>query len=169
VKRPWLIALLLQLAFFGAWTGLEEWRHRDAPVFLLATEGADPRDLLAGDYLALAFPDARLDPKQAPSEAEDGAAYAVRFEPVPGALIQGFSLRRAAQKVPVPDGDFSPYPAAQGWARAEARRGRLRLGIEQFYFEEDQAHVYRSLQAGHYWALVALSPDGRLRIRRLVW
>jgi uncharacterized membrane-anchored protein len=171
MKRAWLAALLLNLAFFGAWAALEEWRHRDAAEFLLATEGADPRDLWSGQYLALAFPDARLDSQPRLQRPADGTPMAVRLEAVGDTLVGGqrWPLWRSVKFEPVIRGDFSAYPASQGWARGEAQGGRVRLGIERFYFPEDEEAKYRKLVPGRYFARVALSPDGRLRIRQLVW
>lgn len=169
-RRWWLLTLALHLGFFGAWTALEEWRQTRAQVFLLETEGADPRDLWAGQYLALAFPAGRLEEARGLNAAR-GPAMAVKLEAAGDTVVAGktWPLRRAAKQAAVEDGDYSAYPSAQGWARGKVHNGRVRFGIERYYFSEAREDELRKLVPGRYFALVALSPDGRLRVRRLVW
>lgn len=170
-RRWWLGILLLHLGFFGAWAGLEEFRRRGAPEFLLETEGVDPRDLWSGQYLELAYPAARLDGRSLEQSPRDGAAMAVKLEPAGDTRVAGqaWPLWRAVSKLPAKDGDYSAFPSREGWARGQAQGGRVLLGIERYYFEEDREAELRKLVPGRYFALVSLSPDGRLRLKRLIW
>lgn len=171
MKRWCFGILLLHLGFFGSWAAVETWRRHDPVEFLLETEGADPRDVFAGQYLALAYPAARLDRRQRLQDQDDGAPLAVHLEAQGNTRVGGrlWPLRRSVGIEPILDGDASAFPAAQGWARGEARGGRVQWGIERYYFSEDREDELRKLVPGRYFALVALSPDGRLRIRQLVW
>lgn len=169
MKRWWLGVLLLQLGFFGAWTALEEWRQHKAVEFVLETEGFDPRDFWSGQYMELAYPVARVD-ASLPGWGE-GVELAVKLEAAGSTTVAGqsYPLRRALRHAAVPDGDFGPFPAAEGWARGTLQSSRAAFGIERYYFDEDREAELRKLVPGRYFALVALSADGRLRIRRLVW
>lgn len=170
MKRWWLWALLLNLAFFGAWTLREELRLRGAQAFLLETEGADPRDLFAGQYLALAFPVARLGAGDGLSALRDGARVAVRLDAAGTTRVAGkdWPLRRAGSRVSLDEVDAAAYPASAGWALGTVERGRVAFGIERYYFNEDREAELRKLVPGRVFALVSLSPDGHLRIRQLV-
>jgi uncharacterized membrane-anchored protein len=169
MKRWWLWILMLHLGFFGAWTALEEWRQTRAQVFLLETEGADPRDLWAGQYLGLAYPVARVD-ASLPGWGE-GVKLAIKLDAVGDTVVAGqtWPLRRSTRHAAVPTGDYTGYPAEEGWARGQLRQGRAVLGIERYYFNEAREDELRKLVPGRYFALVRLSPDGRLRVQRLVW
>ncbi len=170
-RRWWLGILLLHLGFFGAWTALEEYRRRGAPEFLLETEGVDPRDLWSGQYLELAYPAARLSSADLEAGAHNGTPMAVRLEPAGDTRVAGrdWPLWRATAKQAAKDGDYSAYPAAAGWARGQALGQRVLFGIERYYFQEDREAELRKLVPGRYFALVSLSPDGRLRLKRLIW
>jgi hypothetical protein len=46
-----LLALLLPLLFLGAQTACYAWQRAYAPVYAVAIEGYDPRDIIHGEYL----------------------------------------------------------------------------------------------------------------------
>ena len=170
MSRTLLWALLgAQLAFFIGWAALEETR-KEGPGFLLETEGVDPRDLFAGQYLTLAYPAARVPAADVEALASDGAPYAVRLEPAGDTVVAGkaWPLRRAADRQAVLSGDWSAHPAAEGWARGTLQNGRVAFGIERYYFSEARAAEVNALRPGQYFVHVRLSRDGRLRIQDLV-
>jgi uncharacterized membrane-anchored protein len=172
MSKGWLIGLLvLQVGFFTGWALREEERQKGA-AFLLETEGVDPRDLFAGQYLSLAYPAARLPKAEAAKPYTDGSSFAVLLEPAGDTVVAGkaYPLRKAKQWVLMAGGDNDDqYPPEKGWVQGRASHGRVKLGIERFYFSESRAQRINALRPGSYFVLVTLGKDGSLRIRDLVY
>jgi uncharacterized membrane-anchored protein len=53
--RWFVVVVVLQAGFLLGWAGYHEWNLTAAPVILLETAPVDPRDLLRGDYVILAY------------------------------------------------------------------------------------------------------------------
>jgi uncharacterized membrane-anchored protein len=120
--RALLVALGLAVALGVPLTGTVEKERtlREGRAVLLALAPVDPRSLMQGDYLALAYAIAREVPPHAPADGrlvlEDGADGG------------------AARLVRVHAGE--PLRAGEYLLRYRRRGGRVRLGAESLFFEE---------------------------------
>jgi uncharacterized membrane-anchored protein len=169
MNRRWLMAVLAaQAVFFIGWAVQEE-SHRVDKTFLLATEPFDPRDPFAGQYMDLRYPAGDLDGSDVQAPVE-GTRFAVKLENAGDTLVAGKSwpLWQAVTKTVVTRDDDGLYPAADGWARGEVSAGRIRFGIERYYFSEVRGQSLAGLRSGRFFVLAALGSDGKLRIKDLI-
>lgn len=58
--RAYVLVVALQAALLLGWAGYHEWNRGAAPTILLETAPVDPRDLLRGDYMILAYKISRV-------------------------------------------------------------------------------------------------------------
>ncbi len=143
---------VLDVLFFGAWIGREEFVRRNGLEVKLPLEGYDPRDLLRGQYVRF-----RL---VAEREAEDG----------------GFRLHDGESEFCLEEreGLWHVNPSkSPGECRVtilgKARDGRIRFGIERFYVDERRANEVQSLQADADTYLIAhLDANGGIHPKELV-
>ncbi len=163
----WVLAA--QVLFFAAWGGYLLTTHRIAATVWLDTEPVDPRDLLSGHYVALAY---RLTSSagllcgsiRAPGEL--GPVY-LRLEvsPEPVLTNRGPVLVSRATKCQATTpttggiwivGDRSARPGA----------ARVTFGIERFYVSEN--NPLRWAGSGDVVAKIAINDDHEPRIIDLV-
>lgn len=117
----------LQLLFFVGWAGLEQHRVTSGASILVKVVPVDPRDLLRGQYLRLAYEFSRpWDSTMAQVRIPAGAPVWVVLRPegtfyVPARL----SLARPAT--------LGPGEVA---LRGQARYGRFEFGVEQYFVPE---------------------------------
>lgn len=159
------LALLAQLAFFAIWGGLLVSSHRVAETVWLETSPFDPRDLLAGHYVALAYP-LENEARELCNDAStrDAEHVYLRLENRGGVYTdQGFvPLSR-----PVACQSARPGEGSGAWI--EGRRfppdSRIRFGLERFYVPEDSP--LRHVRSGEVVAEVAINPAWEPRLLAL--
>ena len=163
--RTLRLALLAQLAFFAIWGGLLLSSHRVAETVWLETSPFDPRDLLAGHYVALAYP-LENEARDLCSDArtKDAERVYVRLEHGGGAYTdQGFvPLSR-----PVACQSARPAEGSGVWIEGHRRPpdSRIRFGLERFYVPEDSP--LRHVRSGDVVAEVAINPSWEPRLLAL--
>lgn len=163
--------LAVQLLFFAVWGGwLVSSRGTSAGDFYLETEPVDPRDLLAGTFVALNYPigrpevcagvlkDAAYTGPLYVRLADTGVRVATSAGPVP---VYGAA---ACAGIPGPDGLWA---LGQLTARGPFSFGaRIRYGIERFYLNENDPR--RGASSGSVLAKVRLGRGHRLFLLDLV-
>lgn len=149
-QRILLAVALLDVLFFGAWIGREEYVQRTGLEVKLPIEGYDPRDLLRGHYVLF-----RL---TAESEA------------------RGFRADRGDERFCLEERDglwhVNPdhHPSnCRVTIRGTNRAGRVSFGIDRFYVDERRANEVLRLPAGRDTYLIAhLDADGGIHPKELV-
>ena len=161
------LVLAAQLALFAVWGGWLLTSHGGAAEVWLDTQPVDPRDLLAGHFVALRYPIAVPHGVNCPETIDSprGTTVWVRVAPTgearatsegPVAIATSAECRPAA-----PD-------AATGetWLAGEMGDGGIVYGIERFYVPETSA--LRTARSGDVVAKVAVNGRGSARIVDLV-
>jgi uncharacterized membrane-anchored protein len=146
---------------------------------LLPVEGVDPRDLLSGHYVQLAF-NQRLAPDEQcpPAQAGDWAALRARGDTY--VVVGGAGSRAEAEQVgPVPVKAryecSPPTPPTGKDAPGIAGNVRLDLSIDRFYVSQAEAQrieaalaAQRSDASRRVLAIVSVGRDGIARLKGLV-
>ncbi len=128
-----------QIALLAAWAGSHEWTLRTGPTVLLETERVDPRDILRGDYMILAYPIQRValdrftPPRTAPPEV--GTTVYVELQP------DGEFHRLARASIdPLSAGPgnlvLRGKVGERGWRSVGAGTVWVTYGIERFFVAE---------------------------------
>ena len=160
------IVLVAQLAFFALWGGHLLTSHRGADVIWLATEPVDPRDLLAGHFVALRYPIAV--PSAGRLGLHNGDRVFVRLAP------SGKTVATTAGDVEVSSAvewttSARDVEAGKTWivGTVDGQRGdTLVFGIERFFVPEDSP--LRNVRGGDVVAKVAINASSQPRIVDLV-
>jgi uncharacterized membrane-anchored protein len=120
----------VQLLFFTGWTVRERLRATSGPSILVKVVPVDPRDLLRGQYLSLAYEFSRpWDSTAARLQIPEGApVWVVLRREGPFHVPKQLSLERPATLVP-------DDVALQG----RARYGRYVFGVERYFVPEGTA------------------------------
>lgn len=128
-----LVALGLALSLGVPLAGAVEKERtlREGRAVVLALAPVDPRSLMQGDYLALAYDVARQVPPYAPAD---------------GRLVLEDDPRGVARFVRVHAGE--PLRPGEYLLRYRRRGARVRLGAESFFFEEGQAEALAGVRFG---------------------
>ncbi len=169
MTRRLRLLLIAQIALFGAWGARLATSYANAPSVWLATEPVDPRDLIAGHYVALRYRigSATIAGCGVPVDAAGPVIVWVRLE--------DRGDRRWTDAGPVPVAEpvacrtTPPEPApGERWitGRLAPHGDRIAYGIERFYVGETSR--LREATTGHVVARVALGDDRRARIVALV-
>lgn len=163
--------LAAQLLFFAAWGGwLVVSRGTSAGDIYLETEPVDPRDLLAGTFVALNYPIGR--PEVCAGVLKDAAYTGPLY-----VRLEDTGVRAATPAGPVPVYGAAACAGTPGpdglWAlgRLAARDpfsfgGRITYGIERFYLSENDARS--GARSGSVLAKVRLGRGHRLFLLDLV-
>jgi len=149
-RTAFWVLVALQALVPVAMAGLREADVALGQHVLLRVEPVDPRDPFRGQYVAL--------------------RYSI------GSVAGGYG---AGTRVYVPlhrEGDVwtgtfatTTQPEGGTYIRGRVRDGRIEFGIEQYYADEAEARrLGAALSAGPVYADVALGPDGRATLTRLV-
>ena len=160
--RPLVIAThVAQLAVIGwmVWHHLEPLRHGQR--ILVRVEPVDPRDMLRGDYVTLAYDFSQLGAKDERRLVEEMTEAGVstlstrKSDRAPGDTDIYLPLKVGADGVAEPAGRPSIHPPREGLflAGKTERYRSARFGIEAYYVTERNA--------GDLLAEIALLPDGR--------
>ncbi len=166
------IVLSVQLLFFFGW-GAFLLYSRNAPTreFYLETEPVDPRDMLAGTYVALRYPIAtpRADSCTQMMSAATGTDFYVKLD------NRGRTIFTPKGPLSVyEDTDCAQSPTADyGWVRASrldsafpSGSPSVQYGIEKFYLNENDPR--KTASSGSVLAKVKIGPDHRLVLIDLV-
>lgn len=154
-----------QILFLAGWAGSHEWTLRVAPTIRLETEPVDPRDILRGDYVILAYPIQRvpLDRFTPPRTAPPRVGTAVFVELRPDG---GFHRLGRASLEPLTPGPGNLVVRGKvgerGWQPAGAGTVWVTYGIEKFFVPEGKGNP-----RGKIVAMVAVGPGGRARLKGL--
>jgi uncharacterized membrane-anchored protein len=175
--RPWLIvgaAVLLAGALI--WLILSEHQARaEGTEVRLALGGVDPRSLLSGHYVQLAFTDTppkgvACPPRVWTGRAEDRKWVALRVTEGRARVAGEAPTREAAQRLApiVVRGNISCWGA-----RSETETLALDIGLDRFHASQKEAQAIeaalRSSSAAEptAFALVSIGKDGRARLKGL--
>ena len=146
-RRAWLlVAVALPILVLAGWVWHQERQlARGTPVILDIT-GYDPRDLLSGHYLRY-----RVDWGVEPCIGQPDRPVWICLRPRGKAAFNG------------------PPPGCRLFVRARCRNGRVEAGIERYYVPESKAaDLDRRLRTQGMRLEIAVTPDGRAAIRRLL-
>lgn len=146
---------------------------------LLPVEGVDPRDLLSGHYVQLAF-NQRLAPDERCPPVQDGGWTALRSRGEMYVVVGGARSRTEAEQVgPVPVKAHyvcsPPSPPASENAPGIPGKVHLDLSIERFYVSQAEAQrieaalaAQRNDASRRVLAIVSVGRDGIARLKGLV-
>lgn len=149
-RRALLAVAVLDVLFFGAWIGREEYVRRTGLEVKLPIEGYDPRDLLRGHY--------------------------VRFRLTAEREAEGFRADRGEERFCLVErkGLWHVDPATHArncrvTLRGKTANGRVSFGIDRFYVDERRTDEVLRLPPGEDTYLVAhLDADGGIHPKELV-
>ena len=173
MNRNWLRWTLLgQVLFFAGWAGFEESKRYSAPIILLETMPVDPRDLFAGQYMALRYRISLVDglpgfPKEKP---KNRALIAVLLKPSKNVNVggRGYQLWEAVQcQVPPPD-DLNTTDGV--WVTGKwIAANNVIYGIEKYYFSEKRMNELSNIGSGNVYVEVSVGKGGKLALKNLVY
>jgi uncharacterized membrane-anchored protein len=130
------------------WTIYARERHlAEGRVVLLQLAPVDPRSLMQGDYMALAFAVAN--------------APGLRERPTDGRMIVALDARGVGRFVRRDDG--SPLAPDEIALRYRVREGRVKFGSNAFFFQEGRGGDY----AGARYGELRVSPSGEVLLTGL--
>ena len=154
-----------QILFLAGWAASHEWTLRTGPTVLLETEPVDPRDILRGDYVILAYPIQRV--------PLDRFTPTLTAPPDPGTRIyvelrQEGDVHRLARASLAP---LSPEPgnlvirgrAAARWQTVGSKLVWVDYGIERFFVPEGKGNP-----RGKILAKVTVGRDGQPYLKGLL-
>jgi len=152
-RRNLKLALSLSLLFVLAvalWSvSTMERILRDGQIVLVELAPVDPRSLMQGDYMALAFAIDRELPRRL--NGQDLPRYA---------YVQADAQRRATL---ASVGDALPAPAGQIALKLRSRNARASIGPNAFFFQEGKGKVYEPAR----WGELRVADDGRALLAAL--
>ena len=166
------VTLLAQALFFLGWAGYQEWRVASAPTLMLETLPVDPRDLIAGQYLALRYPIGQVEMLAGftPPYPQSHTEVAVLLKPGRQVFVggKGFQIWEAArcQVPPPPD-----LHAAEGvWVVGDWLSFHNTVyGIERYYFSQKRLPEMANIRSGRVYVRVQVGKGGRLSLKDLVY
>ena len=165
------VAFLLQAGLVGWLIVDRALQLKSGREVRLSVVPIDPRDLLRGDYIALAYDISRLD--NATLDGDDAFADG---DPIYVSLAQSGDTWRATAIAHTP-------PAAGTWIKGAVRDVRVGgtdcaagcktyaadYNIERFFLPEGTGRELEKLRNDQHLAVdVALAPDGRAALKRLL-
>jgi uncharacterized membrane-anchored protein len=137
--------LLLQLGLVAIAVAPQLSARATGEEYLLRVEPVDPIDPFRGAYVALTYPDLRLDDAGEIEEGNRGTVFVSLVERDGVWVMQELSPVRP---------DHGPYLAC------DDRSWELRCGIESYFLPQDDAREFESLVAGGT-AVARIRIDGR--------
>jgi len=144
----------VQLLFFAGWTVREQARLTSGASILVTVAPVDPRDLLRGQYLVLAYEFSRpWDSTAARLAVPDGAPVWVVVRPA-GEFYVPAQLA------------LTPLPAVDPGAvtlQGRARGGRFMFGVERYFLPEGTD----TPAASDLTVRLRVGPDGSARIEQV--
>lgn len=160
-RLRWLaVVVALQVAVLLGWAGYHEWIRANAPTILLETRPVDPRDLLRGDYMILAYVIGTVPLPDEPNQpVSPGREIWITLRP--GARFYEVAAVAWTRPDP-PAGEI----AVRGRIHSAAVRGEVRVdyGIEKFFVPEGMGQPdFREMVVE-----ATVSPGRQLGIRRVL-
>lgn len=164
-STKWFWAIVVsQAVFLLAWAGYHEFVRQHAPVILLKGRPVDPRDLLRGDYMTMAYDISFVNDVENPQPGSDGVTSSdvwVLLEPR-GTYHE---IAKASRE------RLRPGPGqilVRGWSGYDFgganARNRINYGIERFFVPEGRGSPRFNLVEVE----VSVSPAHRLYIKRVL-
>jgi uncharacterized membrane-anchored protein len=145
---------------------------RDGREVVLSVEPVDPRDLLRGDYVTLAYNISRLPAGlfteiPAGGEGERERTVHVRLKPDSDGVFQPVSARFDERPEAAPAADEVDIRGTARLRRAaRAEWVSVKYGIERFYVPEGEGReIERDLRQRSFRMKVAVAKDGTAQIR----
>ncbi len=164
--------LLVQILFFSAWVGYEEWIKASGQVVLLETLPVDPRDLISGQYLQLKYKIAQVEQLLGFPKPEPGRAAQIGVLLKAGGQVNvggiEYTLWQAVRcQVPPP----SDLKTGEGvWVVGEwFYNNAVTFGIEKYYFSEKRKSELANLRSGKIYVRALAGKGGKLAIQGLVF
>ena len=157
-RRLYVAIVAVHAVFLLAWAGSLEWSRATATTIRLDVVERDPRDLLRGDYVTLAYRISTLPPGALPTgSVPPGGRVWVALAP------DGETWRVAAA---APTREALALGPGQRLIAGTLGRGGAQVvyGIERYYVPEGKGTPPR----GRIEAEVALAADGRPHLLRLL-
>lgn len=171
------LTILLQVLFFIFWGGWE-WsrRHWVICTIYVDTMPVDPRDLLAGQYMALRYPIG--DPANVPGfpKSAPTTSQVIKIRLAPGPLVntdKGQVTMYVAEQVDMTGSANGMGPNDKFvWVQAKFNpngwNNQIEYGIERYYFSERRMQEMNKMRSGQYVAKVDVSTQGLLTIKEFV-
>ncbi len=165
-----VLVALVQIGFLGWMIAGRAGILRDGAEIRLKVEPVDPRDLLRGDYVRLAY-DISAIPVQLRTgstgrSVDRGDRMCVGLEPNPDGLWQPVSLRAVDDRNGAPVGTVEI--CGKVTSVANGRDVRLEYGIERFYLPEGQGRaIERDMRVRTFIVVAAVDADGQAQIKAL--
>ena len=175
--RRWLIpaalfVALVQIGFLASMIAGRAMMLRDGREVVLAVEPVDPRDLLRGDYVTLAYNISRLPAglfAEIPAGGEDerDRTVYVRLKPDEDGVFQPVSARFVERPEAAPAADEVDVRGTARLRRAgRAQWVNVQYGIERFYVPEGEGReIERDLRQRSFRMKVAVARDGTAQIK----
>ncbi len=165
-QRVFAGIIAVQILFLAGWAGSHEWTIRTGPTILLETERVDPRDILRGDYMILAYPIQRV--------PRDRFTPALTAAPEPGSRIyvelrpeEGFHRVARASLEPISPGPgnlvIRGRAGGWGWRGGADQTVRVTYGIEKFFVPEGKGNP-----RGKIVAKVTVGRNGQPNLKGLL-
>lgn len=151
-----IAAVALQIGLLTWMTIAASVPRRTGQTVLLQVVPVDPRDLFRGDHVILGYSFSRVG--SLGDDAQGSPAY-VTLVPEP----DGVHYRGELPSI------TPPRPGTLYLRGTFDAPGRASFGIETFYVQEGTGHDYeQAVRDRKLWAEVAVTPDGRGAVQRLV-
>jgi uncharacterized membrane-anchored protein len=155
----WVI-VVLQIVFLAGWAGYHEVIRQTAPTVHLKTMPVDPRDILRGDYMTLAYEISRPDKSLVLPKPLGGEVFVV-LRPKAGHHV----IEEVLANPPAAD-DSRLWVRAHAWGAED--NPRLDYGIERFFVPEGRGtpnfttlEVEASVSATHHLYIRRVWLDGK--------
>ncbi|HRP78452.1 MAG TPA: GDYXXLXY domain-containing protein [Aquamicrobium sp.] len=177
IARRWLVpaalvVALLQIGFLASMIAGRAAVLRDGHEVTLAVEPVDPRDLLRGDYVTLAYNISRVPADlfgEMPEESgdEDDRTVYVRLKTDDDGVFQPVAARFGQPPEPAPaEGEVDVRGMTQPRWSARTHSVSVRYGIERFYVPEGEGReIERNLAERSFRMKVAVAKDGTAQIK----
>ena len=175
--RRWLVpaavlAALLQIGFLASMIAGRAAVLRDGREVTLSVEPVDPRDLLRGDYVTLAYNISRLPVglfDALPAEVEDRGERTVhvRLKPDADGIFQPVAARFGERpQAAAAEGEVDVRGTTGARLSAGAHTISVRYGIERFYVPEGEGRAIEGNLAERGFRMkVAVAADGTAQIK----
>lgn len=144
-------ALLFILVFVNVSIFEKEKQLRNGKIVYLALRPADPRSLMQGDYMALAFAisdqirDHLWELSSAEKKKED-PANSVNLKPSDGKVVVRLNEKNIARFERMYEG--KPLQANELLLSFRVRQNQVKFGTNAYFFEEGQAEAFQKAKYG---------------------
>ena len=154
-----------QVLFLAGWAASHEWTRLMGPTIFLETEPVDPRDILRGDYVILAYPIQRvpLDRFEPPLNAPPGPGTRIYVELRQEGEVHRLARASLAPLRPEPGRVVIHGRVENRWRAARASSVRVDYGIQKFFVPEGKGNP-----RGKIMAKVTVGRNGQPYVKGLL-